>query len=217
VSDNTDKPHHNSKPRTSSRYERLRAVNTWHLSIAAWVIQDGNYPDFRRGQRVEFAVEFYAPDGLIPRRGAARTARHEGGGWYFVDATVAAMTENAWVIDCGLLAYVDKPAPEGLSVGDGVQGRVLLSVDHYFYFEVLANQPEVPELIYTWDLLRIERETAPHLLNGTQTMYVRDETKRGLAELDATNAWEDDDGHAEYVFECSRLDIAPKKTSITTA
>ena len=33
-------------------------MQTWPLSMAAGVIQDGNYPDFRKGQRAEFAVEF---------------------------------------------------------------------------------------------------------------------------------------------------------------
>ena len=79
------------------RRETLREtarVQTWPLSVAAWVIQDGNYPDFRKGQRAEFAVEFYAPEELVRTRGDARTAKHEGG-WYSVDATVAAIAESA--------------------------------------------------------------------------------------------------------------------------
>lgn len=190
-------------------------MEPWHLSIAAWIIQDGNYPDFTRGQRAEFAVEFYAPEDLARRPGGARRAKHESAGWYSIEATVAAVATNAWVLDCGLLAYVDKPAPGGIAVGDGVVGRVLLSVDHYFYFEVLVNQPEVPDMIYTWDLLRIQRETAPYVLSEAQT-YVRDEAQRNLVEIDATDAWEDDDGHAEYVFDCLRVDVAPKRTSVTT-
>lgn len=190
-------------------------VQTWHLSIAAWVIQDGNYPDFRKGQRAEFAVEFYAPEGLVRTQGEARTAKHEGAGWYSIEATVAAVGENAWVIDCGLLVYVDKPGPEGIAIGDGVRGRVLLSVDHYFYFEVLAHQSQIPDLIYTWEIARIERETAPWVLDKAQNVYVRDESKRDLVEIDATDAWEDDEGHAGYVFDCLLLEAPPKRTSVT--
>jgi hypothetical protein len=46
-------------------------------------------------------------------------------------------------------------------------------------------------------------------------MWVRDETKRNLVEVSATNAWDDDDGNAEYVFDCRRLDVPPKRTSVT--
>jgi len=192
-------------------------VETWRLSLASWVIQDGNYPDLRRGQRVEFAVEFHAPERLIPCRSAARTARHEGGGWYSAEAVVVAATETAWVIDCGLLAYAEQPPPEGVRVGDAVKGRVLLGVDPFIYFEELATQPDVPALIYTWDLDRIQRETAPYVLDAAQRMYVRDEIRRGSAEIDATDAWNDDDGHAEYLLECSRVDAAPRRTRTTTA
>jgi hypothetical protein len=187
----------------------------WSLSIAAWVIQDGNYPDFTKGQRAEFAVEFYAPEALTRTDGGARSAVADGDGWYSIDATIVAVTDAAWVVDCGILVYDERP-PEGVAPGDGVRGRVLLSVDHYLYFEALARQPEIPALIYTWDLLRIRRETAPYILNEAQTMYVRDERKRNLVDTKATDAWADDDGHAEYVFDCRLLDMPPKRTSNTT-
>src|SRR3954453_14663175 len=113
--------------------------------------------------------------------------------------------------------YVDTPAPEGLAVGHGVGGRVLLSVDHSFYFEFLATRPEVPDLIYTWDLLRLRREAAPYIpVNEAGTMLARDERERRPVDIDATDAWSDDDGHAEYVFECARVDLPPKRTSATT-
>jgi hypothetical protein len=112
--------------------------------------------------------------------------------------------------------YDERP-PNGTVVGDGVRGRVLLSVDHYLYFEVLAHQPAIPPLIYTSDLLRIRRETAPYILNEAQTTYVRDETRRKLVEIESTDAWSDDAGHAEYVLDCRALDVPPKRASVTTS
>jgi hypothetical protein len=187
----------------------------WSLSIAAWVIQDGNYPDFTKGQRAEFAVELYAPEGLTRTDGGARSAVADGGGWYSIDGTVVAVTDGACFVDCGILVYDERP-PKGVAPGDGVRGRVLLSVDHYLYFEVLAQQPEIPALIYTWDLRRIRRETAPYVLNEAQTMWVRDESRRNLVETQATDAWSDDDGHAGYVFDCRLLDVPPKRTRTVT-
>jgi hypothetical protein len=31
------------------------------------------------------------------------------------------------------------------------------------WFESLAKLPEMPELIYTWDLMRVRRESAPRI------------------------------------------------------
>lgn len=73
-------------------------MEPWHLSIASWVIQDGNYPDFTKGQRDEFAVEFNAPEDLARRPGGGRRAKHESAGWYSIEATVAAVAKNAWVL-----------------------------------------------------------------------------------------------------------------------
>jgi len=35
----------------------------WNIGLSAWIIQDGNYPDFALGDTVEFAVEFYLRPG----------------------------------------------------------------------------------------------------------------------------------------------------------
>jgi hypothetical protein len=203
-------------PRCSSACEKLPRISDWSFSIAAWVIQDGNYPDFKSGQRAEFAVEFYAPERLTRGPGGARSAAGEGNGWYELSGTVVAVTESAWFVDCGIVVYDERP-PKRIRVGDGVAGRVLLSVDHYMYFESLAKQREAPSLIYTWDLVRIRRETAPYVPDKSGRLYVRDEAKRGLVEVAGTDAWEDDDGHAEYVFDCRLRDLPPKRSRATAA
>ena len=189
-------------------------MSDWSLSIAAWVIQDGNYPDFERGQRAEFAVAFYAPERLERRTGGARTAAGQGNGWYDLDGTVVGITESAWFVDCGIVVYSERP-PEGIRVGDGVVGCTLLSVDDFRYFESLAQLSDAPPLVYTWDLVRIRREAGPYVLDESGTLYVRDEAKRSLVEAAATDAWKDDDGRAEYVFDCRLIGLPPKRTSDT--
>ena len=110
------------------------------------MIQDGNYPNFVRGQRLEVAVEFYASDGLAKGTTDSPSAVGNADGRYLIDATVVAVLESGWVIDRGILVYGEDP-PAGVRPGDSVCGRVLLSVDHYMYFESLAKLPEMPELI----------------------------------------------------------------------
>ncbi len=34
-------------------------MSEWKIGISAWIIQDGNYGDFRCHERAEFALEFY--------------------------------------------------------------------------------------------------------------------------------------------------------------
>jgi len=192
----------------------METVSDWALSIDAWVIQDGNYPDFRRGQRIEVAVEFYPPEPLTRTESGGRSAVGDGDGWYVIAGTVTSVLDRFWVVDCGILVYGEH-APADVTPGDGVQGRVLLSVDHYLYFENLARRPEMPELIYTWDLQRIRRETAPFVLDAKRNVRVRDEARRGLIEIEATDAWNDDGGHAEYLFDCRLIETPAKRTSST--
>ena len=37
----------------------------WHIGLGPWIIQDGNYGDFRLGRVVEFALK-YNPLSLVP-------------------------------------------------------------------------------------------------------------------------------------------------------
>ena len=37
----------------------LNQPSTWNIGLSAWIVQDGNYPDFGVGETVKFAVEFY--------------------------------------------------------------------------------------------------------------------------------------------------------------
>jgi hypothetical protein len=36
-------------------------TNSFKIGLSSWIIQDGNYPDFKQGERAAFAIEFFAP------------------------------------------------------------------------------------------------------------------------------------------------------------
>lgn len=59
----------------------------------------------------------------------------------------------------------------------------------------------MPELIYTWDLMRIRRESAPRIRDA-RGWLIGDESKRGLVEIGAMDAWNDDGVIAEYRLDC---------------
>lgn len=192
--------------------------NRWSIGLAAWIIQDGNYGDFAAGDRAEFAVEFYAPDELADAIGAQPHASHLGDGMYDITARVVHAHERGWVLDFGILAYREEEhfptmRARGVEVGSLVTGRVSLGVDPFFYFEALARIPEWPDLIYTWDVREIWRETAPFVQSGN--VHVRDESRRARVSVPRTDAWHDDSGNGDYLFVCDLVAAARKRTSAT--
>jgi hypothetical protein len=185
------------------------------VDLSAWIIQDGNYEDFERNQQTSFALEFYpgealqvcAPDtppslSLIsssersPLYDVAGRIVHVGGDW--------------WVVDFGILAFQEtKRMRTDIRQGGCVRGQISFGVDPFFYFERLARQDGAPALIYDWTVAKIEMQTAPRI--ETKPKYFeRDARLLGWREIEKTDAWEDDDGSAEYVLHCSRIGGPPR-------
>jgi hypothetical protein len=187
----------------------------WSLGLAAWIVQDGNYGDFTRGQHIEVAAEFafqQQPSSGVERGCAAQLY---DGSTYDLAGKVVIATRDAWVLDVGgLLVYQRRRPPvAGIGVGDIVSGRAYLGVDPSFYFESLAQQPEIPPMIYTWNVTQVLRQMAPFVEQGG--ILRRDPEKLGWQDVPATDAWKDDAGNAEYVLRCEVLPHAPKRTSAT--
>jgi hypothetical protein len=187
----------------------------WHVNLAAWIIQDGNYGDFARGDECEFALEFWQEtvDLCEPTKPRCAWVKES---CYDVTASVAFCDSKVWVLDFGLLAFQEAKPPEGLTVGDFVTARIGLGVDPFFYFERLYKLPGIPPLIYSWTLQRILIQTAPFVdavIPGTGKARIRDESKLGYREIDKTDAWHDDGGNGDYLLKCCYREVPPKRTS----
>jgi hypothetical protein len=196
----------------------------WSIGLNAWIIQDGNYPDFAVGETVEFAVEFYlrpgAPVDLCESEVCARPITENG---YAVVAEKVLATEDVTVLDVGILVYRDGALqlPE-TKVGDRLRTELGLSVDPFHYFERLSQDVSVPALIYTWRITSILRQTAPFVETIAKsgpfaggTIRSRDVSKLSYEEIAKTNAWKDDDGYGEYILRCDLLPTVAKRTSAT--
>jgi len=202
----------------------------WAIALDSWVVQDENYGDFSSGQRAEFALEFEPERDLEVSKEDAPSVRHLRDELYEVTATVRHSDEEFSVIDFGLQAYAQHPPlPEGATPGQSVKGTVGLGVDPFTYFEGLASLPGAPPLIYTWNVLSIRRQGAPWLkgqaavecsgevwstaptliVNGE--LWVRDPKQWRWVEIDQTDAWNDDEGHAHYLLDCRLLSNEPPK------
>ncbi len=197
----------------------------WNIGLSAWIIQDGNYPDFAVGETVEFAVEFCLRPGTpVEFCESEICARPIAENSYAVVAETIVASDDITVLDIGILAYHDGPLElPDIKCGGRLRTALELSVDPYFYFERLSQDAAIPALIYTWRIRSILRQTAPFVETvsdsgpyaGHRTKS-RDASRRGYEEITRTDAWEDDGGYGEYLLRCD-LTPAPAKRIRSTA
>jgi hypothetical protein len=186
------------------------------IDLSAWIIQDGNYEDFERSQQTSFALEFYPGENLQVCAPVAppSLALISGSGWsplYDVTGTIVHVAADWWVVDFGILAFrEDKSTKHKFRQGDCVRGQISFGIDPFFYFERLARRDGAPALIYDWTITKIEMQTAPRI--ETKPKYFeRDPRLLGWREIEKTDAWQDDDGSAEYLLHCRRSEASPRQ------
>ena len=194
----------------------MSAVSPLYVGHAAWVIQDGNYPDWYQGERVRFAIHLSGSIELS--KGSEPCYRHIAECSYDVIGRVLWTwqqgRERGWIADVGgIHVYSERQLPEGVGVGACFQGRVNFTVDYYWYFEVLSKQVGVVPAIYDWVIEDIMMETAPFIDARDPAMpnrMVRDPSKRERVSRDRTDACKDDEGrYGDYLLTCVRLPGPP--------
>ena len=182
--------------------------------IDSWIISDGNYDHFHEGEIREFALEFYAPDGLTRLPSSARHFRASSGYTYEVEAEIVFISDEICVLDFGLAAYSENSADlkAGHRLGDVVQGKITLGVDPFFYFERLSKISGVPPLIYEWRINSVEQDTSPVVptkICGREG-YAK-QSGRSFRRVPATSeriTLPNEIG-ALHVLRCTKLDVAP--------
>ena len=175
-----------------------------NVGLSSWIIQDGNYNNFRVGQETSFALAFY-PHSIGTSSRTLITAINIEGSRYQVCGKVIYQAKEAWVIDVGFLAYKEGAPPENIKQGDNVEGEIYIGVDPFDYFEDLYRLPGMPTLTYRFRIGGILLETTPWLESTDETgrkVRARDATKESYREVSQTNAWEDDNGDGHYILIC---------------
>lgn len=88
----------------------------YFIGLPSWIIQDGNYEDFKRGDQAAFALEFNAPAALdvIQEDARAPSLEHLHSSIYRILGKVIHVRDcEWWAIDVGTLMYkAGKPPPE---------------------------------------------------------------------------------------------------------
>jgi hypothetical protein len=191
----------------------------WDIGLAAWTIQDGQYPDFEVGQTVEFALEFSLPAGAVARATGAKVSLNNlADCLYDAAAEVVVQTDQVTVLDIGILVYEHTSfLYQSLPQGSRVAVQLRLGVDPFHHFWCLSKTGDALPLVYSWKILSILRQTAPFIdtLADGQKIRIRDPQRLGYEEILKTDAWNDDGGHAEYTLRCNLLPIPPKRESAT--
>jgi hypothetical protein len=183
------------------------------VGLSAWIIQDGNYGDFTRGQRAAFALEFEAQGEwteIDANSNPTTSLINIGGPFYQAHGRVAHVAKDWWVMDLSVLAYKEWPAPAIVRSGAWLTCELCLVVDHFSYFERLSDQADAPALIYDWQIEKIEMQTGPWI-EVSPRYWERDQNRLGWREIDRTDAWHDDEGYGEYLLHCKRLGDAPRR------
>ena len=188
------------------------------IGLSSWVIADGNYPHFKRGQRASFALTFYAPDPLSlpsdtlsmdPPAVDRPSMQHLEGPEYLVTAKVTHVVEHDgwWVIDAGIPMYRAGLPSNNIKAGNWVRGQINVSIDPFDYFERFSRYHAAPALIFEWHVKSIQIETTPIIESGR--MRTRDKSRRAWREVADTTARSG--GFEEFVLHCERLDAAPRR------
>jgi hypothetical protein len=119
--------------------------STWNIGLPAWVIQDGNYPDFAAGQVAEFSLEFWQTHGTrIEDCESGSSARMLSDSTYEVTAEKVADTGAATMLDIGLFVYRDNISSPfaGMGIGQRFRTELHLNVDLFHNFEVRGRNGE---------------------------------------------------------------------------
>ena len=201
-------------------------ADLWNIHLEPWIIADGNYDHFIRGQTAEFALQFWSKC-LRPALSRGRNCQAQGD-QYEVTAKVITSASDVCVIDFGLQAYRPETAPISSRVWKHVSGRIGLGIDQYDYFEFLYKRPEIPPLIYSWEIKAITMGSAPYILAKNNKLWIIDESRQQEQDVESTNCprppdfkyiKEGNSLHAThciwFILRCALLDVPPKRHSVT--
>lgn len=184
-------------------------MKLWNITLAPWILADGNYERFASGQLAEFALEFWT-DALTNSTCRQPACEPQGHG-YDVNAEVTTRYEDAWVIDFGLRAYRNEAPLVKTRAGEFVSGRIEIGVDPFHYFAELSERPEMPPLVYSWRVARIVLVATPLVRVRTglfRRQWVPDQSKREEHDVEATDS--PNPVNLQYL-----LDVPPKRESTT--
>ena len=182
------------------------------ISLSRWIIEDGNYNDFSIGDRRKFALELWTPSPLTKTAENIKSLQPQSSHSYDVVGKLVFVSDEVWVLDCGVLAYSERKSEieADCKVGDFIRGNLRFGIDPFFYFETHYKISGIPPLIYEWQVNSIEQDTTPFVLSDDGRTYMRDENKRSHKAVHGTApGFITPDQAPEFILHCTRLGTEP--------
>lgn len=183
---------------------------SYFVELDSWIIQDGNYGNFRVGLKCSFALEYRVIGDLYgSMQFDEQSCEYKEDNIYQVSGNTSYLSDNVSVIDVGIRAYQEAKPNTNLRLGGGFRGRIGLGIDPFFYVEYLRKQEGLPELIYDWEIEEIFIQKAP-LIEVQPKLLERDRTRWGWRSIRKSDAWRDDGGRAIYLLKCKLYSNPPR-------
>jgi hypothetical protein len=184
-------------------------IDLLSVGMDSWIIQDGNYGDFKVGELRAFALELYTE--RLEDAAPPASMKPIGDNTYDIVGQVVHVTGGWWVLDAGVAMFCQQAPPSFVKNGAWLGGAIQISVDPFSYFERLAEQDGAPALIYDWAIEAIDMQTAP-LIEVKPRLTARDPSLLPWRAISETFAWGDDERNATYLLRCRRLASKPRRT-----
>jgi hypothetical protein len=177
------------------------------IGLDSWIIQDGNYRNFRTGQEARFAL-YFRPRVLLPATGGSPRIEHLHEARYLFNGRTLFRGDKVWVVDTGIVAYTEERSREIPAPDSWWSGELSLHVDPYFYFRDFARQPGIPPLIYRWRVERILLDITPMIEavdeQGRKISWP-DDTRQEYVEIPATEKRDSAYENKNCLLECTCL------------
>ena len=177
------------------------------IGLSAWIIQDGNYPEFELGKEYRFALEV-GVDTLINSSEISKSMTRASEARYDFTGEILMQDSEFTVFDMGLLCYREGDFSGGFNPGQFVSGNIYLGVDPFFWFESHAQRLNVPNLFYRWHVKEILLETTEWKVTQDsrgRTCRSRVDSPTSFTPVQQTRAWDDNGGNAHYILHCDCL------------
>jgi hypothetical protein len=168
------------------------------ICVDAWIIQDGNYGDFRVGEEIRCAFEFYGELNATAQCTPSMTRLRQNN--YRVCAQIVFAGLDAWAVDFGLAAFQEHRPPGFVRIGAWVEGEVELTIDPFMYKDRLMNEIGMPDLFNTWQIVGIARDDTPWIASSCGKILTRDQDHPCWTNVQQTDAWNDDGGRSAYLL-----------------
>lgn len=180
-------------------------METIWIATSAWMIEDGNYREFRVGQQVRFALSA-APQILQSGVSGGPLLNRMRRSRYRFHGRMAYRAADGWVLDIGFPVFVEGEPPAFAPVGSWLSGELVLGLAPLFYLAQYARGPGALPLICPWRIDRVLRNVTPLIasIDGAgRRIVLPDEQQEAFVEARGTDVRTY--RNRDYLMECTRL------------